>query len=235
MTALALAGRFPEAMEQLADLARRDGDEATGRARLPLLALLTERADDLTFLKYALQYGDGENSGLPAGLGDDMARRMLELGFAGPAMALLSAPGENPATPQRRMIRARAALAQELPHRALVELLGLRGPDADRLRAEAMWQNGDFRQAGNMLLAARDLDGATRGFWLSDAWEEMPAEADSRYRQVADVTAELSRPETGIASMTPLAQARALIERSSVARGGISELLEYVAVEPVLR
>ena len=235
VTALALAGRFPEAMEQLADLARRDGDEATELARLPFLTLLIERADDLTFLKYALQYGDGKNNGLPAGLGDDMARRMLELGFAGPALALLSAPGDSPATPERRMIRARAALARELPHRALVELLGLSGPDADRLRAEAMWQNGDFRQAGNMLLAAQDPDGATRGFWLSEAWEEMPAAVDSRYRQVADVTAELSRPETGIDSLTPLAQARALIERSSVARVGISELLQYVEVEPVVR
>ena len=98
-----------------------------------------------------------------------------------------------------------------------------------------MWQNGDFQRAGEMFLAAEDIDAAARGFWLSETWDAIPQAGESRYRQVADVMAELNRSETGTAALTPLAQARALIQSSSAARGGIEDLLQFAEVDPVAR
>ena len=222
--ALALAGRFDAAAESLADQARRDGAEARAETAAPVLALLADRGDDVVFLKHVLAAPDPDIAALTAAAGDRIGARLLGLGFADAALAVLQGDSGAPASPERRRLRAQAALAQGLPHRALVELLGVEGPEADRLRARAMWANGDYEAAGALLLAAEDTPGAARSFWLADALDAVPAEAESGpYGATAEITRALNAEPQ--ADLPPLAQARALVDDAAATRDRIAAML----------
>ncbi|MCB1364754.1 MAG: hypothetical protein KDK02_11570 [Rhodobacteraceae bacterium] len=223
--ALALAGRFVAAFDSIAEIGRRDGEGAAGEATMPVLALLAERADDVTFLRYAMSRTD-LGTAMPGALGEHVARRLLDLGFPGAAQAYLGDPATGPVTPDRRRLRAEAALRQGLPHRAMVELLGLDGPEADRLRAAALAQTGDYHRAGRILLQTEDLDGAARGFWIAGEPALSPSGEDLPYQRIVAATRRLEREPDPDTAAGPLAQARDLIASSRATRDDIATLLQ---------
>ncbi len=231
-TALALSGRFPEAFETLSTIRIRDGDFAAANTMSPILAQLTDRADDVTFMRFALRAVDRSEPTLPVDIADKLARRLLDLGFPGIAMQVLSRPLIVTPTPTRRLMRAEAALGQGLPHRAMVDLFGLEGREASRLRAAAMWQNGDYREAGHMLLAANDPDAAVRGFWLSEEWGAIPDGGDQGYRMIAGISQQLTEVDDDGDLLPPLAMARALVDSSLGTRRDIAEILQKISAEP---
>ena len=235
--ALSLAGDVAGAQDRLAQVLAADGPEAQDAALLPFLTLLVERGSDLDFLRFGLQQVATGGRGLPEELATALADRLVGLGFAEPAMALLKAPASDAFARERRVLRARAALALDLPNRALVELLGLTGPDADRLRAEAMVRTGDLGQAAQAFLGAGAPEDAARGLWLSGAETLEPGLETTRYGQVADIAARLAVPPVATAAVdpdgdippsAPLREARDLIARSSETRGEILQLLALV-------
>lgn len=228
--ALALAGQFDGAFETLPDIEKRDGAANRQLALNPLLALLTKRADDVTFSRLAMISALRSASDVPSDTGNEIARRMLDLGFSDLAAPWVE-PTENPATDTRRIIRAEIALKNQLPNRAMVELLGLSGPKAAKLRAQAMWQEGEYQQAGQMLAAVGEYDEAARGFWMAETWGEVPEQAVDRYAQIVAGSVDLRDSGAETTPLTPLAEARALMQGSSVARSGIAELLQSATVE----
>ncbi|MCA0870523.1 hypothetical protein LCL97_06790 [Seohaeicola saemankumensis] len=227
--ALALAGRFEEADAALEDVGRRDGDAARVAVRASFLSLLEDRADDLVFLKHVLEEVSRGPEGLPLELGDSLADRLLVLGFADEAMAILEAKSDTPATEHRRLLRAQAALRLAKPHRALVELLGLDSPQANRLRASAMWMNGDFAAAGDLLLATNDTQAAARSFWMSQDFASIPGQDSAGYAIAAERAQVLAGAGAEVAQNPPLAQARALVEDSEGTRNRVAALLEGLA------
>lgn len=226
--ALALTGRFPDAFKTLAVLTERDGQIARGEALKPLIALLSERAGDLTFLQFSLAASSEQDPLLPEDVRNNVARRLLDLGFAEQAAHWLTGQDDRHTSQQRRLLRAEVSLALQLPHRAILELLGLNGPKAAKLRASAMMQNGDYQQAGQMLVAAEDFDAATRGFWLAEDWQAVPENAGEVYGQVVDTTLKLKHVDTETDELPPLAQARDLMQNSSSVRADIASLLQFV-------
>ncbi|WP_293574025.1 hypothetical protein [Phaeobacter sp.] len=233
VTALALTGQYHEAFSELQSLERHDGEAARTAVTVPLMTLLTERADDVTFLQYALVFAANSTSDEVAPLGDLVADRLLQLGFAQQAQALLQKMPMEPENTGRRLALARAALAMETPQAALVELMGLSGSEANRLRAEALWLNGEFARAGEFLLD-EDTDAATRGFWHAEGGDIPegidPATAE-RFGQVADVTDQIRETAKEPTGLPPLAHARALVESSEGTRGGIADLLNRVTTD----
>ena len=229
--ALALAGRFPESFEALADLTERDGQVARLEAMKPLIALLSERASDLTFLQFSLAMMSDQGPLLPEKARNNVARRLLDLGFAEQSEHWLTGQDDRHTSQERRLLRAEVSLALQLPHRAMVELLGLNGPEAARLRASAMMKNGDYQQAGQMLMAAEDFDAATRGFWLAEDWPAVPDTEGDGYGQVVDTTVKLKHSDTQTENLPPLAQARDLMRNSSSVRADIANLLQFVAAD----
>ncbi len=224
--ALALAGAFDPAFAAHADLARRDGPEPARQALPPLMHLLAENADDVTFLKFGLSVAGDPAADLPTEIEDKLARRMLDLGFPEPAVSLLSTAGVQPASSARRLMRAEAALAMDLPHRALVDLLSVSGPEAARLRAEAMARNGDHGLSGQVLMDADMAAEAARGLWLGESWQGIADDRESPYGRMAEMSLRLlSRTEDQMPE-TPLARARALLDDSRFARGKIGDLLD---------
>ncbi len=223
--ALALSGRFDEANSVLADISIHDGPSGKNAALTPVTSLLTENANDVSFLKHTLVQLDDIKAAVSVDIGDQIARRLLDLGFPEQALSILTTPSARPASVTRRMMRAEAALAMDLPHRAMVELLSLTGPEASRLRATAMSRNGDFQLAGQALIDADLTEDAARGFWLGDNWGAISEDQVSQYGHVARVSSQLTNAVPEQSGETPLAAARALLAESQSARDAVSELL----------
>lgn len=232
ITALALTGRFHDAFQELKAVTKNDGPAARAEALEPLMTLLTERADDVTFLQYALVFAKQSTASEAAPVADLIARRLLDLGFADQAMSLLKKLALEPENENRRLMLAEAALAQNKPQQALVELMGLDSTEANRLRAEALWRNGEYGRSGEYMQVAQDPNQAVRGFWHSEDLEAIQAiepEADAPFRQVAEVTNEIGETAKDPEGLTPLAHARALVESSQGTRGGIEDLLNQLS------
>ena len=231
VSSLALMGQFQDAFHELKGLTERDGPGARAAALEPLMLLLAERADDVTFLQYGLVFAGQATAAEAAPVAVPVARRLLDLGFADQAQVLLNKLSLAPEDEARRLMMAEAALAQDKPHRALVELMGLEGSRANRLRAEALWRNGEYARAGEYLLAEDDKDAAARGFWHSEdlgAIEEIKPEEGAQFGTVASVTTKIGETVQDPDNLPPLAYARALVESSEGTRGGIADLLNQI-------
>ncbi|WP_193748256.1 hypothetical protein [Leisingera sp. ANG-M1] len=231
VASLALMGQFHDAFQELKSLTERDGPKARTAAIEPLMLLLTERADDVTFLQYALVFAGQTTAAEAAPVAVPVARRLLDLGFAEQAESLLTKLSLEPEDETRRLMMAEAALVMDKPHRALVELMGLEGSDANRIRAEALWRNGEYDRAGEYLLAEDEANAAARGFWHSENLEAIEAiedGEDAQFGAVASVTTQIGETAQDPEGLTPLAHARALVESSEGTRGGITDLLNQV-------
>ncbi|WP_264211880.1 hypothetical protein [Leisingera thetidis] len=231
VASLALMGQFHDAFLELNSLTERDGPNARTAALEPLMLLLAERADDVTFLQYSLVFSGRSTSAEAAPVAAAVARRLLDLGFAEQAQELLNKLALETENETRRVMMAEAALMLDKPHRALVELMGLESSEANRMRAEALWRNGEYGRAGEYLLAEEETNAAARGFWHSEdlgAIEAMAAGNDAQFGAVASATTQISETAQDPEGLTPLAHARALVESSQGTRGGISDLLNKV-------
>ncbi|MFV1599574.1 MULTISPECIES: hypothetical protein [unclassified Phaeobacter] len=237
VSALALTGQFHDSFNELDALSRRDGPAARTAALEPLLTLLTERADDVTFLQYALVIAANGTPAEVAPIADIVAQRLLDLGFAQQAQSILKKLAMEPGNAKRRLLLAKAALAMDKPHSALVELMGLSGSEANKLRAEALWRNGEYARAGEYLLEEDEEDAAARGFWHSEDRENLAtidADVAQQFGGVARVTTQIEETAKEPSGLPPLAHARALVESSEGTRGGIADLLQKVTRQPEL-
>ncbi|WP_019295227.1 MULTISPECIES: hypothetical protein [unclassified Leisingera] len=231
VSSLALMGQFHEAFQELQGVSERDGPNARAAALEPLMLLLAERADDVTFLQYSLVFAKQATPAEAAPVAAQVSRRLLDLGFAQQAQELLTKLALEPENETRRLLMAEAALVLEKPHRALVELMGLEGSAANHMRAQALWRNGEYGRAGEYLLAEEEADAAARGFWHSEnlsAIETIEEESAVPFGAVASVTTQIGETAQDPVGLTPLAHARALVESSEGTRGGIADLLDQV-------
>lgn len=231
VVSLALTGQFEQAFDALRQVSRHDGPTAQAEVMNPLMTLLTERADDVTFLQHGLVFAGQSTATEAAPVAEIMARRLLDLGFAEQAQTILQKLALEPENETRRLMMAEAALLQGKPHNALVELMGLEGSKANQLRAQALWRNGEFGRAGEYMLAEQDENAAARGFWHSedmDAIETMSTAGEAPFGQVATVTSQISQTSQDPEGLSPLAHARALVESSIGTRDNIEDLLNRV-------
>lgn len=228
---LALAGDFPGAFDALDSIAELDGQDARQEAALGVLKLLSARGADLTFMQFALRESQAAKTGFPEDPGNALARRFLDLGFPRPAIRLLTGPGENKASPARQLLRAEAALADNLPREAMAELLPLAGPEADRLRGEALAQLKDHARAADHFSAAEDSEAAAHNLWLAGDLGAVSQAATSHYDDMARAAEELASDPSLAVTRAPLSGARHLIESSSAMRGEIASLLSAAGVE----
>ncbi len=224
LLALGLAGDFdkafdPDTTDEPATMSP-EGIQTLNR----LLQLLSDRADDVTFLRHALHETDVRSKHVTIESRSKVAERLIELGFAEPALDVLDRLTSRHIGKQQRLLRAKASLQIRRPHRALLELLDISGPEAAQLRAHALELNGNLQKAAEELLVAGNQDQAARNFWLSNSWDQIPEETQTEYPILATVATKL-KSEGDWAGLAPLEQARALLKDSETARGDVSELL----------
>lgn len=227
---LAMVGRFDEAFRVLGELMELGSELASDRATNSVLNSLTENADDVTFLTFVLPRAKSDGIALSSQLETKMAERLLSLGFAEQAYAMLKPARSDTLSKKEQLLRAEIALANGLPHRAMIEVLNLKSPEASEIRARAMRANGDFDTAGQVLLDAARPETAARNLWLGDAWESLPTIEDSQYSRLAQLSSQLALQIDTDDAIPPLAAARTLLDDSMNARSGIDEMLGTLQV-----
>lgn len=226
---LALTVQFPEAFKnyqgQYLDSPKPVDDKTLSQVML----LLVKRADNITFLRYSLAQIERAESNFSDGLQNLIAARLIELGFLEQASSLLTG-NEGQENGDRRMMKAQIAMAKNLPHRALVELLGASDPLAQGLRTQAFLDIGDYENAG----LSREADGsdAGRAFWHAGNWEAVSRQDDSQFLDAATLAKSLTATHPDTNDQDSLAYGQALAASSLATRADISNLLGLVRRDP---
>jgi hypothetical protein len=214
-------------------------------ARGEIWEILATRGDDAALLRHAVPAAGRALPGPSGATRLDIAARLLVLGFAEAALGWVGSADDDRA----RLIRARAELARNAPGAALAALDGVGGEAADLLRAEALMAEGAAAEAARLLAAAGDAAGSRRAALragdfataaggddplgralaaLAKAGADPDAGADGEPEQPsaeAEGAAEAARPGT---AGGPLAEGRALVERTAAQRAALASLLEAI-------
>ncbi|MFC3085883.1 hypothetical protein [Tabrizicola soli] len=210
--ALALSGQTAAAF---------DASEGTAPPELWQIAGRLARDDD--FLAHAVLAADQDPPGIAPEVRGQIARRLLDLGFADPALQWLGPLGPEAAAGDR-LLAAEGELARGDARAALALLSGLDLPEARTLRGRAHVQLGDFAPARALLMAAGEAEEAARlRTWTRD-WPGLSAEGDAPWKAAATlVVAPDPEAEGGL-----LARGTRLAEEGTRARAAVAALLAAV-------
>ncbi|RKF13037.1 hypothetical protein D6850_16175 [Roseovarius spongiae] len=219
--ASAASGAFKNAFDHRARLDAELPEATRRHVTDTLFDLLTRNAEDVTFLTYALSMQPEIDGRLSAETETAIARRLLDTGFPVAAQAYLDGAAQGPAQRERRLLRAKAARALGTPRQALVELLGLSGPDANRLRADARSMAGEFNAARELYATGGQPDSALRAAMQAEDWELASALGDA---EIARLASGSGAPEA-LSDGNLLAHDRALIDASATTRSLVGNLL----------
>ncbi|MGR3702313.1 MAG: hypothetical protein ACU0A4_09515 [Paracoccaceae bacterium] len=132
--ALAHSGQFSEAIDRLNLFSETTLDPGGLDTKALVLKRLLNHSTDVAFITESIEPPESD---LPAWLGNGIASRLISLGFPDGAARYLTATADGEEGRERRILRAKSALAVFEPDSAEAELLGLSGEDVDVLRLEA--------------------------------------------------------------------------------------------------
>lgn len=229
--ALAHSGQFSEALDRL-EIDRANSVEATDAFTASrVFSRLAAYGSDLEFLASTVR---PQPEGLSSEVENNVAGRLLSLGFPEAASRFLATAADGETGRQRRILRAQVALEMKQPTQAEAELLGLSGDDVTDLRVEAR------KLAGNYLAALAGLEGQSQATrhreiaWLAGDWEALAASGDDPLSQAARLMIEASdqmaptreNPESGV-----LGRTENLISESGESRAVIESILNQFQVE----
>lgn len=194
------------------------------------LQLLSERSDDITFLRQTLEMPPDLSEAMDTDTSIALSERFAALGFAPQALALANRPQDRVRWQERAQLRARAALMNGRPHQAMLELSDVKTTQADMLRAQGMNAMGEFAEAGNILRELGEKQAANRQYWLAGLPEQVRLEAVGKFATLTATTQALSEPPERLFE-TPLADAAHLLQDSVDTRQRVSDLLAAVQLE----
>jgi hypothetical protein len=191
-----------------------------------MLRLLGAQADDIEFLRQILGEPKESFARMPADLTREIAQRALTLGFADVADEILSVASRSVTEPEQRLLRAEIALAQDLPHLAEAEIIGLASPDADTLRARARTSLGDYAGAMRYAEGLQDEAAKQQAAWLAQDWQSLLLAGDPSTQNLAQAMTQAAPDQAG----GLLQFNQALIDQSTATRSALSALLASTAI-----
>ncbi len=197
------------------------------------LHILATRADDITFLKQVLAMSDKDIETLTTETAITLSDRLGRLGFASQSSVFANRSHDTTDRAQRARLRARAALLDGQPNKALLELSDDTSNEADSLRAWALAVNEDYEAAGDLLRGLGDAQAANRYFWLANLPGDINAQAGGVFVDLNTITQELAK-QVERRSDTPLADAENLLSDSEMARQKIAAMLDMLDQEQTL-
>ena len=207
--ALALSGQTAAAFEA-----------SEGAAPPELWQVAGRLAPDDDFLAHAVLAANQDPPGIAPEVRGQIARRLLDLGFADSALQWLGPLGSEPAA-GARLLAAEGELARGDARATLALLGGLDLPEARTLRGRAHVQLGDYAPARALLLAAGDTEEAARlRTWTQD-WPGLSAEGNEPWKTAATLVVRPD-PEAGAGL---LARGTRLAEEGTGAREAVAALL----------
>lgn len=227
------SNQFQTAFDALDRLRKRDGNVSSQKLRSQVLALLTENASDMTFLRFAFPQSKIDSFKIDEKIANTIAKRFLDLGFPHMATPLISDDFHDTASRERRLLRAQAALALGYPLRAEAEVAGMQGADADQIVAEARDMIKDHRAASRIFTRLGLEADTIRTAWLSGDWTRVAALDDPVFAQVADLVMHRSVEaitDDEIENEGVLATNRTLLEQSAASRVVLGTLLDTLVL-----
>lgn len=223
--ALAASGQFGQAFGMLRDPEHADLHDNLWSATL---TALTRQAGDVPFARWAMNVPSNIRQRLAPDVANAVAGRLLALGFSTDAESYIAGPADGAVGRERKLLRAQAALDQNRPRRAEAELLGLDGPDIDRLRAEARLATGDYAGSQELFRSIDATDAETGAAFLAGNWpriEETAPETLAAFGRLAQQAAPTVPEPTDDA---PLAASRDMLIDSERARAVIADMLATI-------
>lgn len=219
-----LRGEYREAR----DFALSSGGELDDVSARDLLRRVymaaSEKADAEPFLRLVLPHAEGlvmETADQPAR--QAIAARLVDLGFAGDALAVLG-PLDGRSTPPARQIAARAELALNNPDGAIAALAPLNLDFAAPLLGKAEEMAGRYELARDQYARAGDEASAARMSVLLTDWKDAAVRAGND--PLGTIAEQLSvLPEPTPATEGAQQVARGLLESSRAERSAFEALL----------
>ncbi|WP_374645912.1 hypothetical protein [Tabrizicola sp.] len=198
-------------------------DASEGAAPPELWQVAGRLAPDDDFLAHAVLAPDQDPPGIAPEVRGQIARRLLDLGFADSALQWLGPLGPEAAAGDR-LLAAEGELARGDARATLAFLGGLDLPEANALRGRAHAQLGDFAPARALFMAAGNAEEAARlRTWTRD-WPGLSAEGSEPWKAAATlVVAPDPEAEAGL-----LARGTRLAEDGARARDAVAALLAAV-------
>ena len=220
------ADGFDAAFALLAD----GGEPLSAEVRTSLLQeaslALTARATDPAFLDFA--FDDLPVTG-SAGVENAVASRLVTLGFADRAAALLQTPAVGADAGERRYLEAEIALQLDQPEAVEPLLGGLSDPRAAGLVARARAAQGTYVAASGTASDPAGTLADASGAWRAGEWSVLEQSQDALLRAASGAI--LTDPPTPDPA-APLAAGRALLQDATATRDLAAQLLERFAVDP---
>ncbi len=183
--------------------------------------LLEERSNDVTFLKQVLSMSDSDSMALTTQAAIAVSDRLGALGFAAQSSAFANRTHDTTDRSQRARLRARAALLDEKPHKAMLELSDDASAAADTLRAQALAAIGDLDATAELNRDLGETEVANRYFWLAGLPENI--EPEGRFANLAEISGKLALAPRRLLE-APLADANSLLADSEETRAHIADL-----------
>lgn len=212
--ALALSGRTDEAFATAAIAPPPD-----------LWRIAGQLAPDDDFLAHLVLGPEVPPPAVPGDVRRQIARRLLDLGFADPALKWLGPPSKSD-PPEHRLLAARAELARGAPQDALARLGDLDQGEAATLRAGANLQLKAYEPAREALIATGQTDLAAQALVWGQDWRALSEEGDATWQAAAELLA-APPPESDPGL---LAAGNRLAEDGAAARAALEALLAAVQV-----
>ena len=225
ISALGAAGAFGQAFKEIANLANHDADFQTAM-QSELMSLLAKRAADPAFLKFATRPGKLNKTSLKEQVANDIAQRLLSLGFPQVAATYVPPLASGPAETERKLMRARIALMTDRPHQAMLQLIGINLPDAIDLRAQAKSMAGEHDIAEILFSQSGMAQEAMRQAWLDENWPSLRKHEDPSIAALAQKLSSPTLVDEGFSEDQVLARNAAMIEDSQSMRALIRALLD---------
>lgn len=219
--ALASAMDFDSALE----VARSIREEDEARTENDVLRLLAESGDDIVFLEKVLNLLETHTADPPNDLALLVARRLLSLGFAEPALVLLSEPKTGSLGGEFAIARARSYLALQKPRRALLEIVSEHSSEADRVRANALEHIGLHEEAAELARSSLEETDVERSQQSAKLVGESDPPLDAEAIEEKHLAKESLSVEKRFESLSSLGAARDLLSQSEDVRKNIEILL----------
>ena len=221
--ALIETNNFDRASSEMKAMTNLGTAELLAELRTQLVQKITTAASDIVFLDIVFRQPAKGLVLLDDSTKIPVAARLLVLGFASNAAALVETIPDRPLKPKRQELAAKVALALEQPYQALAELIGIDSEISDILRAEAKYKVGAFEDAHDIYQAASQPEAAAQSAWLAGNWRDLTDAETPIFGQIkalAEPTSAPGNPKIGM-----LNRSGAALKESGEARQTMEELL----------
>ncbi len=221
--ALAQNKKYEEAFAALRSLAPSLSPDVDARLKTTIMQKVTLNGDDSTFIQQVFRQGILDSDTLPDTVRMEIAGRLLDLGFALEAQKVIKKNSSHSSTRRQKVLSARAALALRQPFQALADIMGVEGPEAAQIRAEALQRTGQYVQAFTAYLQSGSNTEAIEAAWLADDWQGIITQDTPTFGGIAMLLQE--DQNQGAEDVGQLESAAIALSESSTAREVLENLL----------